>query len=221
MIQPHPMGRLVLKYMESMDKKPLEDVEPIILGGGIGVLPTDTLYGVVGSALKKEAVERIYELRKRESGKPMIILIPSADALESFGIALGEAEKKKLSALWPGKVSVVLACPSEEFAYLHRGRDTLAFRVPAGRRLREFLKTVGPLVAPSANLAGEKPAATCAEAEGYFGGGVDFYVDAGRLESEPSTLVRMEKNGALAVLREGAVKIDDKAHEEEQRPESI
>lgn len=180
----------------------------ILKCGGIGVLPTDTLYGIVGKALDKETVERIYRVRRRDLKKPMIILISSLDDLKKFGIILKKNQKETLSKFWPGKVSVVLDCKSEKFKHLHRGKNTLAFRFPADETLLKILKKVGPLVAPSANRAGDKPAENFKEARTYFTDEVDFYVDGGKIKSQPSTLVEMDKNGIVKVLRDGAVKID-------------
>jgi L-threonylcarbamoyladenylate synthase len=72
--------------------------------------------------------------------------------------------------------------------------------------LRALLRETGPVIAPSANPQGMKPAGMIAEAKAYFGDTVDFYVDSGRLSGEPSTVVRVEE-GNLTVVREGAVKI--------------
>ena len=184
-----------------------KNIASILLSGGVGVIPTDTLYGLVGSAFDIETVERIYKLRKRELKKPMIVLVSSIDELGDFGVFLDDASKKILDRVWPGKVSVVLLCENEKMQHLSRGGKTLAFRLPKDETLSRLLKKTGPLVAPSANLAGEKPAHTCAEAKGYFGEKIDFYVDAGKLESEPSTLIKIGNDGKLKILREGAVKI--------------
>ena len=182
-----------------------KNIASILLSGGVGVIPTDTLYGLVGSAFDIETVERIYRLRQRELNKPMIILISSLDELEDFGVVLNDDSKKILESFWPGKVSVVLSCENEKMQHLSRGGKTLAFRLPKDETLSRLLKKTGPLVAPSANLAGKKPAHTCAEAKGYFGEKIDFYVDAGKLESQPSTLIEIGNNGIIKILREGAV----------------
>jgi len=182
-------------------------IVPILQLGGIGVLPTDTLYGVVGRALDKKTVERIYALRKRDLKKPMIVLISSVGDLKMFGIVLNGAQKKTLSTIWSGKVSVVLSCKNKKFEHLHRGKDTLAFRFPDDAELVALLKKTGPLVAPSANKSGREPAVTYLEARKYFAEEVDFYVDSGKLKSKPSTLVELDNDGHLKVLREGVVKI--------------
>ena len=133
---------------------------------------------------------------------------------KKFGIIPGAYAKKFLAQYWPGKISVVLpllrqgfggqAC-RRKFSYLHRGTNSLALRVPAGAKIRAFLKQTGPLVAPSANTEGKPPAKTIAEAKKYFGERIDFYIDAGKKDSRPSTFVRILKNKTV-VLREGAVK---------------
>lgn len=199
-----------------------EDIADILKRGGIGVIPTDTLYGIVGSALLRETVERMYEVRHRSPDKPCIILLHDGKNIEQFGIPAEKGVGKVAQGYWPGKVSIVLALPElptptlpskeagvetirEKFSYLHRGTNALAFRVPDDDELRELLKETGPLVAPSANPEGKLPALTIEEAKKYFGKSADFYVDAGLLESEPSTLIEIRPSKIL-VLREGAVK---------------
>ena len=178
----------------------------ILRNGGVGVMPTDTIYGLVGSALLPGTVKRIYKLRKRNLKKPMIILIGSLRDLELFKVRLTGNEKNLLDKLWPGKVSVVLPCPHKKFSYLHRGTKSLAFRLPRLKWLRQVLLETGPLVAPSANWEGKKPATTVKEARKYFSWAADFYFDRGKLDSSPSTLIAF-KNGRVMVLRKGAVKI--------------
>lgn len=176
----------------------------VLRAGGVGVMPTDTIYGIVGSALNKRSVERIYRLRKRNLKKPMIILISSLADLKTFGIVPRAASRKILRRVWPGKVSVILPCRSKRFAYLHRGTNGLAFRMPKPVWLNKFLKKTGPLVAPSANTEGAVPARTVGEAKKYFGDKIDFYVDAGRIVSEPSTLIEVRKGG-VQLIRQGGL----------------
>lgn len=179
----------------------------LLTSGAVGVFPTDTLYGIVGSAQNADAVERIYRLRKRESHKPLIVLIADIVDFEIFYVRLSDQQRAALEKIWPAQVSVVLDCPEEKMRYLHRGGDTIALRMPAEKWLQEFLRKTGPLVAPSANISGEKPAETIEEARAYFGDSVDFYVDWGIVHSGPSTLIKLEQDGSFMILRHGAVKL--------------
>ncbi len=171
--------------------------------GGIGVIPTDTIYGIVCPALSQKAVEKVYRLRKRSPDKPVIVLIGSSHDLRKFGVVLNPVSRAILAKVWPGPVSVILPCESKKFSYLHRGRKAIAFRLPKKAALRRFLLKTGPLIAPSANFEGKTPARTIKEAQKYFGDKVDFYVDGGKIESNPSTLV-LVLGRKVSVLRKGA-----------------
>lgn len=175
--------------------------------GKIGIIPTDTIYGIVGSALNQETVEKIYKLRKRSLDKPFIILISSVDDLEKFDISLTEKQKEFLEKNWPNPLSVILPYFSQKFEYLHRGKHALAFRMPKDEELLELLKATGPIVAPSANPEGKKPAETIIEAKKYFGDKIDFYVDEGKIIETPSTLIELNQNGDIRILRQGNYKI--------------
>jgi len=181
-----------------------KEIIKTLQNGGVGVLPTDTIYGVVGSVLNKETIDGMYPLLKRNPKKPMVIIISRIKDLALFDIKINRKFKKKLKEFWPGKVSIILPCHSEEFAYLHRGMGSLAFRLPDLKWLRKLLKKTGPLVATSANPEGEKPAETIKQAEKYFGNRVDFYVDIGKLQGEPSTVLEI-KDSSVSIKRQGAV----------------
>ena len=83
-------------------------------------------------------------------------------------------KKKFLRANWPGPLSVILPAPGDEFKYLHRGANSLSFRLPDDNWLLNLLKKSGPLVAPSANIEGQAPAETIDQAVNYFDNKVDF-----------------------------------------------
>ncbi len=175
--------------------------------GKIGVISTDTLYGIVAAALHEEAVERVYDLKGRTTTKPCIVLISSPTKLSLFDIKPTEKQEEVLSQYWPGAVSIVLPSGTGTPQYLHRGMGTLAFRVPGDVRLREFLKVSGPLVAPSANPEGSPPATTIDEAKTYFGDQVDFYLDGGECLGASSTLISFDEHDSVIVLRKGRVSI--------------
>lgn len=174
--------------------------------GAVAVIPTDTIYGIVGPAKNPSVVEKIYRLRKRASSKPMIILAASIDQIKDLGVKINLKQAGILNKLWPDKISVVIDCKLKKLHYLHRGKNSLALRIPDNKFLRDLLKITGPLVAPSANFEGEKPSEDISDAKQYFKDNIDFYIDGGKLKSIPSTVAKIEKLN-LAVLREGAVKI--------------
>ncbi len=181
----------------------------ILENGGIGVVPTDTIYGIVGSALLPSTVERIFAVRARDKNKPLIILIASYSDIARFDIRLTGRERRILNDLWRPrqrrKTSVIMPCAhttARKWYYLHRGANTLAFRLVRTKLLTALIRHVGPLVAPSANPQGAQPACTIRQARAYFGGSVDFYVSARRrVCALPSRIVRLI-DGAVEIVRE-------------------
>ncbi|HNY35818.1 MAG TPA: L-threonylcarbamoyladenylate synthase [Candidatus Pacearchaeota archaeon] len=173
----------------------IKEIGEDIKNGKIGVIPTDTIYGIVCSAMEKKSVEKIYKIRKRNSKKPMIILISSVKDLDLFNVKI---DKKITKKYWPGKVSIIV--PIKKFEYLHRGKNSLAFRLPDNKELIKLLKISGPIVAPSANTEGNEPAQTIDEAKEYFKDKVDFYVDCGKLKSKPSKIISLLNNN-IEIIR--------------------
>jgi L-threonylcarbamoyladenylate synthase len=179
--------------------------------GGIGVMPTDTIYGVVGSALCPATIARLYRIRRREEKKPFIVLVASSADLKKFGVRPTARTKELLRKIWPGPVTVILPCLHKKFVYLHRGTNAIAFRVPKPAWLRTLIEKTGPLAAPSANIAGKPPARTIKEAKRYFSeharlvrgregsqrasasNRVDFYVDGSVRNGAPSSLIEVKR----------------------------
>lgn len=186
-----------------------KNINEVLTHGGVVVMPTDTIYGMVTKALNKESVERIYTIRKRAPEKPCIILIGDMSELEKFSIDLTEEQKNKLKDYWSvdgldglRPTSIIFDCTEDKFEYLHRGTKTLAFRFPAIKELRELLLETGPLIAPSANTEKFPASENIDEAKNYFGDSVDLYVDGGLITSRASRVIRLNKDGSMIVIRE-------------------
>lgn len=183
----------------------LSDCTTLLNDGCLGVVPTDTLYGIVCRAADEVAAKKLYQLKNRES-KPGTIIAASSSQLEELGFK--HRYLKAVEHLWPNPLSVVLPC-GDNLAYLHHGLQTVAVRIVADKKVKDLLEQTGPLLTSSANHPGQPPANTILEAQEYFGDNVDFYVDGGDLIGRlPSTVVRIIDD-AIEVLRQGAVDIDE------------
>lgn len=195
--------------MEVLAFYPVSDSHAIELlrDGAVGVMPTDTVYGIVAQAANKQAVAKLYKTKHRD-GKPGTVIAANVQQLDALGIE--KVYLHQVRHLWPNSISVVLPV-GPELEYLHQGLNSLAVRVPKDPQVRELLEQTGPLLTSSANMPGELPSTTLSEAEKYFGNTVDFYVDGGDLsDREPSTILRLGPGNTLEVLRQGAVQIENK-----------
>jgi tRNA threonylcarbamoyl adenosine modification protein (Sua5/YciO/YrdC/YwlC family) len=173
--------------------------------GAVGVLPTDTVYGLACRAADPEAVSRLYKLKTREN-KPGTIVAANIDQIIELGVPARYV--KAVQQFWPNPVSIIV--PTDpSLKYLDQGKFSLPFRVPKPSEFTRLLEKTGPLLTSSANQPGEPPANNIDEAKKYFGEHVDFYVDGGDLSNQQaSTIIRMVDD-AIEVIREGAVKIDE------------
>jgi tRNA threonylcarbamoyl adenosine modification protein (Sua5/YciO/YrdC/YwlC family) len=180
------------------------EVVRLLQNGHIGVMPTDTVYGIVASAHDPAAVGRLYKAKHRE-GKPGTLIAADVDQLIKLGIA--PAPLRRIAHLWPDSLSVIVPS-SPLLAYLDQGKGSLAVRVPKDAAIRQLLQRTGPLLTSSANQPGQPPATDTAAAQEYFGETVDFYVGGGDSKDMlPSTIVRVTDAGDIQVLRYGAVTI--------------
>lgn len=178
------------------------EVVDLLKKGAVGIIPTDTVYGIVASAADPKAVERLYALKHREM-KPGTVIAASVEQLVELGVKPKYLDKTK--NLWPGPVSIETP---HDIAYLHQGTGRQAFRIPSDPIIYELLVRTGPLQTTSANPPGAMTASDYEEAKAYFNDLVDFYVEGGDLGDRPaSTIVRFNERGELEVIREGAVRV--------------
>lgn len=171
---------------KSIDNKNLVNV---VKAYKIAVIPTDTIYGIVACATNEASVKKVYAIKKRTPDKPFIILIADIADLAIFNVILPIDLLTQLKDYWPGPNSIILSCDNSKFDYLSRGTKSLAFRLPDDKKLTDFIRKTGPLIAPSANPEGQKPAVDIKDAIGYFNNQIDYYVDSGRIIGNPSTLI--------------------------------
>lgn len=176
----------------------------LLIPGAVGVIPTDTIYGLAARAEDHSAVERLYKLKQRTS-KPGTVIAADLSQLQKLGLKYRYL--KAVEEYWPGPVSVIIPLSGHDLFYLSQNKPTLAVRLPADKAVRDLLKQTGPLLTTSANKPNEKPAETIQDAQAYFGDQVDFYVDGGNLgKREPSTIIKIIDD-AVEIIRAGAAKI--------------
>ncbi|MFN0156425.1 MAG: L-threonylcarbamoyladenylate synthase [Gaiella sp.] len=188
----------------------VQSVVGAIRGGGVVVIPTDTVYGLACDAGSVNAFERLVELKGRDSGKPVALMAPTVDALLAALPELrGSRVEPVLHELLPGKYTFVVPNVARSYPWLCGGStETIGVRVPdlAGEA-RTALDAAGLVAATSANLAGGLSPRTVAEIPEMLRSRVDGILDTGPLEGQASTVVDLTLREPV-VLREGAVTSD-------------
>jgi L-threonylcarbamoyladenylate synthase len=186
----------------------LQEASVCLRNGGLVAFPTETVYGLGADARNTQAVERIFTAKGRPSDNPLIVHTASMDAAIALTDGVNAIECRLMAQFWPGPLTLVLPVrPGAVSPRVTAGLDTVAVRVPSHRIARELLARAGvPVAAPSANRSG-RPSPTRAEhVRDDLGGRIDGIVDGGAADvGLESTVVRVDKAGAVHVLRPGGI----------------
>lgn len=183
----------------------LAEAVAVLAAGGLAVFPTESVYGVGADARSTTAVDRLVAVRGREPGKPILVLASDVAMVTAVARELSPLARRLADRLWPGAMTLVLPARDELPAALTAGTGTIGVRVPPHALARELVARLGrPVTAPSANRPGVRPATTIGEARATFGADVGAYVDGGRCNGAPSTVVVVEGD-SWRIVREGPI----------------
>jgi len=187
--------------------------------GGVAVFPSDTVYGLACEPDSKEAVQRLYLLKRRPPDKPAAVMFFALDLALAALPELGPRTRGALDALLPGAVTLLLPNPARRFPLAcgvgGDGIETLGLRVPAWPPALAALGDVSwPVLQTSANVAGGPDARRLQDVPEAIRARADLVLDGGELPGTPSTVVDLrgfERDGRWSVVREGALAVGDVA----------
>ena len=199
----------------SIDRDDAADVrvalERTIHSGGVALFPADGLYGLACDPLRADAIGRIHEIKGRDEGKPSAVMYLSPLLMREVVGSMGERSRAAAASLLPGPVTLVIANPERRYPLACReDPERLGVRLIAGPL--SGARVV--LFQTSANRSGEPPPSGFEDVDESIVDAVDLAIDGGELTGMPSTVVdltRIDEDGNLEVLREGALSRDDLA----------
>ena len=197
--------------------------ERCIAVGGIAVFPADTVYGLACEPDSKEAVQRLYMLKRRSPDKPSAVMFFALDLALAALPELGPRTTGALRALLPGAVTLLLPNPAGRFPLACGTQPhVLGLRVPAWPPPLAALAGVRwPVLQSSANAAGGPDARRLADVPEYMRAHTDLVLDGGELPGTPSTVVDLrayELDERWSVAREGAISVAEVAARLESAP---
>ena len=175
----------------------------VLAEGGLILYPTDTIWGIGCDATNDDAVKKIYRLKKREEKKSMIILVAGEKDIFNY---VETPDEKLLSYLSSAnKPTTVIYDHAKNISQHHINHDgTIAIRIVKDDFCKQLISHFKkPIVSTSANISGERFAATFYEISSEIKNGVDFIVQH-RLEdtsSQPSSIIKLNSEGEIEILR--------------------
>ena len=193
-----------------LGKEGISKAAEILKQGGLVAFPTETVYGLGGNGLDKEAAKKIYAAKGRPSDNPLILHVSSIEEVYPLVKALPEKAKKLMEAFWPGPLTLVLPksdlVPKESTG----GLETVALRSPENALTLDLIRACGfPIAGPSANLSGRPSPTEASHVFEDLGGRIEGILEDGAVGiGVESTIVDLSEN-CPTLLRPGAITIED------------
>ena len=175
----------------------IERAVSVLQHDGLIVYPTDTIYGLGADAFSEEAIEKVYEAKKRDLAKPISIAVSDAEMLAAVS-HIDRAMEEFIGRFLPGPVTVVVPARTMLPEILTGGTGMIGIRIPAHELALKIIERFdAPITATSANLSGAKDPQIPEECTVPR----DLFIDGGRLPGTPSTVVDLTRK---EIIRRGA-----------------
>lgn len=204
----------------NIDLAKLRKAAEAIDNGQLVAFPTETVYGIA-CRVNSDSLTLLDNLKEREPDKHYTLHVSGNTEIGRYVPKLGLRGQKLIKKAWPGPLTVVFELSDEDievqkgtfekdvFENLYKN-NSIGIRCPENAVAEKLLElTRNPVVAPSANTGGKKPAVNAKEVLGYFSGQIGLVIDAGPCKyQQSSTVVKLGKAG-VEILRAGAISADD------------
>jgi tRNA threonylcarbamoyl adenosine modification protein (Sua5/YciO/YrdC/YwlC family) len=179
------------------EEKFINEAANVLKNGGLVVFPTETVYGIAANLLNKGTIDRLYEIKKRQKDKPFSIHIADFNSLEDLGVVLSKDAERIAKRFWPGPLTLVA---------FNNKKEKIGLRMPDNRVAFLLIKEAGvPLVAPSANMSGNKAPISVEEVLLEMKDHVDIILDGGRARIGIESTVMDVTEKPFKILRQGAI----------------
>ena len=172
------------------------------------ILPTETVYGIFAKALDQEAVDYIYELKRRPREKALNLNVADEETIRIYSKRQPSYLSKLIASFLPGPLTIILQANEKVPEWIHSGMDTVGFRIPAHPKTLELIRKFGPLVGPSANLSGYASGTKYEAIVKEFDQLVPGFEDDAFLTGQDSTILDISGSKAR-ILRQGTITKSD------------
>ncbi|MFZ5364698.1 MAG: L-threonylcarbamoyladenylate synthase [Patescibacteria group bacterium] len=174
----------------------------VLRNGGLIVYPTDTIYGLGADAFNKQAIKKIYNVKKKDPHTGLSFIVPDLKDISKYAI-VSDAAFKIIKMLTPGAYTFVLKATKLVPKQILPKRQTVGIRIPASEiSLKLASLLTHPIISTSINVSGEPHYTDPLEIEKKFGDQIDLILDAGIISDEPSTVIDLTDE-VPKIIRQG------------------
>lgn len=198
-------------WKNNVDESELNKIKEILDNDGVIIFPTDTVYGIACNCFSEKAIKKIFDIKKRPENKPINVLSNNLDKIKLVSRNISEKEKFLIDKYMPGALTIILDKNEKVSDILTAGLDTIGVRIPKNNISLRILENVSyPLATTSANISGDSAGIKISDFLKEFDGVVDAIIDGGETDLKvASTIVRVESDNKLKIIREGTLKIKE------------
>jgi tRNA threonylcarbamoyl adenosine modification protein (Sua5/YciO/YrdC/YwlC family) len=183
-------------------KRLIDKAVEILKNGGIIAYPTDTIYGFGCDMYNKKAIQRIYQIKRRDPQKPFSFICSDLKNISLYAQVTNQAYKIMKRCL-PGPYTFILRGTKLVPKIMVTKRKTVGIRVPSNNICLALVKTLGnPIISTSVGLSGEEVFSDPSLIEETFGSQINVTIDGGPLANKPSTIISLIDD-EIQVVREG------------------
>ena len=184
-----------------------ELVRRVLGKSGLIALPTESFYGLAAAPFDEQALARLWQVKGRSEGKPILVLIGDESQLGPLIRSIPPAGRLLMKAFWPGPLTIVFPAAVGLSDAVTAGTGSVGVRFSPWEPLANLLRRVGPMTGSSANREGQPPPRTAKEVQDSLGDVLDLIVDAGPTPGgRPSTVI--DVRGPIRIVRDGAIERD-------------
>ena len=199
---------MIERYDASTVSALAERMRQVLGENGLIALPTESFYGLAVDPFNEQALVKLWQVKGRSKGKPVLVLIGEGAQLNPFVRNIPPAATVLMNAFWPGPLTIVFPAALGLSDAVTAGTRSVGIRFSAWQPLCELLQRVGPVTGTSANREGMPPPTTAEEVRHYFGDALNLIVDAGPTPGGlPSTVIDVQ--GPIRIIRDGAIVPED------------
>lgn len=186
----------------------MDRIKQELENGGAVVLPTETVYGLFAKALDEQAVEHVYQLKRRPKDKALNLNVASLEAIEFFSKNQPTYLKRLVEAFLPGPLTIILEANDRVPYWVNSGLKTVGFRIPSHPITLDLIRETGPLIGPSANISGHASGIVFTDILKDFDQEVLGLEDDAFLTGQDSTIMDLSGD-KVKILRQGAITQED------------
>ncbi len=181
----------------------------IIRRGGVIAFPTETFYGLAADALNEDALERVFSIKQRERGNPLLLLIADRSWVPQVAADVSPPAVKLMEKFWPGPLTLVFKALSQIPKQVTGGTGKVGLRISSHPAAQSLVREAGRAVtATSANPSGEASLSQAGDVIRILGGRLDAVLDGGETAGGLASTV-LDVSGPLPkVIREGAIPLE-------------